>query len=146
MSANIKIKLSSYKLVAYLKEYVNPKGTKTPVKIQSRTARKWLNKLRYKYRHIGKNVFIDGHKQADIIDDRKKFLQIMEELEPYLVEFDEDGKMLPKSYLLDCEVGRNKRRPVIVITHDECTFSSNDSPRCGWQKDGDTFLRPKSKG
>lgn len=114
--------------------------------IRSRTARKWLNRLGYKYRHVGKNVFIDGHERPDVIEDRRHFLEVMEELEPYLVEFDKTGQMIPKIYPSDCEVGGDKRRPVIVITHDECTFSSNDGPRFGWQKDGDTFLRPKSKG
>lgn len=125
---------------------MNPQGTENPVTIRSRTARKWLNKPGYRYRHVGKNVFVDGHKRPDVVEDRKQFLKVMERLEPYLVEFDSDGNMLPKIYPSDYEVGGATCRPVIMITHDECTFSSNDGPRFGWQKDGDTFLRPKSKG
>ena len=52
----------------------------------------------------------------------------MEKLEPYLVEFDKTGQIIPKIYPLDCEVGGDKRQPVIIITHDECTFLSNDGP------------------
>ena len=142
----ISTELSFYALVAHLKAYINPEGTKNSVTICSKTARKWLNKLGYRYRHIGKNVFVDSHEQSDVIEDRKKFVKTMEEIEPYLVEFDTEGKMLPKAYPSDCAVGKEIRRPIIIITYDECTFSSNDGPRFGWQKDGDTFLRPKSKG
>ena len=87
-----------YKLVAHLKAYVNPKGTENPVTICSQTAKKCLNKLGYKYRHVGKNVFIDGHERPDVIEDRKNFLKVMKELEPYLVEFDKTGEMIPKIY------------------------------------------------
>lgn len=135
-----------YKLVAYLKEYLNLQGTKRPIKIRLRTVRKWLNKLGYKYWHVDKNVFVDGHERPNVVEDRKHFLKVMEEMEPYLVRFDQEGKMISKIYPSDCEMGGNERRPVIVITHDECTFSLNDGHRFGWQKDGDTFLRPKSKG
>ena len=71
-------------------------------------------------------MFVDGHKQQDVIKDRKRFLKMMKELKPYLVEFDKDGGMLPKVYPPNCEVGEETRRPVIMITHDECTFSSNN--------------------
>lgn len=54
-------------------------------------------------------MFIDGHKRPDIIEDRKHFLQVMKELEPYLVEFDKTGQMIPKIYPSDCEVGGGKR-------------------------------------
>lgn len=36
-------------------------------------------------------------------------------------------------------------RPVIVIMHDECTFSANDRKTHGWQCKRDTFLCPKRK-
>lgn len=80
-----------------------------------------------------------------MIEDRAKFLQVMKDLEPYIVEFEEDGSMKAKDYLSDCAVGGDIRRPVIVITHDECTFSANDGIRKAWSQGG-TFLRPKGRG
>lgn len=50
----------------------------------------------------------------------------MKDLEPYLVEFEEDGLMKTKNYLDNCVVGGDILRPIIVITHDKCTFSAND--------------------
>lgn len=140
------IELSSYKLVQFLKEYVNPKGTETPIVIRSRTARNWLRKLGFEYKDVRKDVFVDGHERSDVIKDRVNFLKKMEELKPYMVEFEESGAMKPKVYPIDCVVGGEDRRPVIVITHDECTFSANDGIRKAWTMKGDTYLRPKGRG
>jgi hypothetical protein len=144
--ANIYPELNSYQLVSFLRDYVNPEGTSIPIKIRSRTARRWLNKLGYRYRSVGKDVFVDGHERPDVVEDREFFLKTLEELEPYLVQFDENGKILDKLWPKDCQVGGDDRRPIIVITHDECIFSSNDGPRFTWQGDGNSPLRPKTKG
>ncbi len=34
-----------------------------------------------------KDVFVDGHEQTDVVEDRKNFLKKMKELKPYMVEF-----------------------------------------------------------
>ena len=54
-------------------------------------------------------MFIDGHERPDVIEDRKNFLKVMKELEPYLMEFDKTGEMIPKIYLSDYEVREDKR-------------------------------------
>ena len=59
--------------------------------IRSRTARNWLRKLGYEYKDVRKDVFVDGHERSDVVEDRKNFLQKMEELKPYIVEFEENG-------------------------------------------------------
>lgn len=73
-----------------------------------------------------KDVFIDGHERSDVVEDRKNFLGKMKELKPYIVEFEENGAMKEKIYPPDCAVHGLNRRSIIVITHDECTFSAND--------------------
>lgn len=133
-------------MVQFLKNYVNPQGMETPITIRSRTARTWLRKLGYVYKDVRKDVFVDGHERPDVVEDRANFLRKMEELKPYIVEFDQDGAMKPKVYPSDCAVGGEDRRPVIIITHDECTFSANDGVRKAWTREGDTFLRPKGRG
>ena len=87
-----------------MKEYVNSKGISNPIKIKSRTARNWLYKLDFEYKDVKKDVFIDGHERPDIIQNRENFLKVMKELEPYLVEFNEDGTMKDKEYPLDCAI------------------------------------------
>ena len=93
-----------------------------------------------------KDVFIDGHERPDVVEDRERFLKTMKELKPYLVEFEEDGIMKVKNYPSDCKVGGNEHRPIIVITYNQSTFSSNDSIRKAWTRIGDTFLQPKGRG
>ena len=73
-----------------------------------------------------KDVFIDGHERSDIVEDRKNFLQKMEKLKPYILEFKENGVMKLKIYLSNCAIKGNDWWPIIVITHDECIFSAND--------------------
>ena len=72
---------------------------------------------------------MDGHERSDVVEDCANFLKTIEELKPYMVEFYENGTMKPKVYPSDCAVGGEDRQPIIVITHDECTFSPNDGIR-----------------
>ncbi len=51
----------------------------------------------------------------------------MKALLPYFVEFKEDGTILPKEYPEDCAVGGLDQQPIIMITHDKSTFSTNNS-------------------
>lgn len=118
----------------------------TPIVIRSRTARRWLCKLGYEYKDVRKDVFVDRNERADVVADRKNFLRKIEELKPYMVEIDKFGVMKPKVYPPDYAVGGGNRQPVIVITHDECTFSANDGVRRAWTRKGDAFLRPKGRG
>lgn len=98
------------------------------------------------YKDVRKNVFVDGHKRSDVMEDRVNFLRRMEDLKRYIVKFDTDGAMKPKVYRSDCAVGGEDHRSIIVITHDECTFSANDRARKAWTREGNTFLRPKGRG
>lgn len=115
-----------------------------PIVICSRTARKWLGKLGFEYKNIRKDIFINGHEQADVVEDQTRFLQRMKELEPYMIEFEQDGTMKPKTYPSDCAAGGEKCQPIVVITHDESIFSANNRVCKAWTKPGDSFLCLKS--
>lgn len=97
--------------------------------IQSRTAQRWLHHLDYNWKNVWKGVFYDEDERPDVIEYDNKFLSDMDALKLYLVEFEEDGSIKPKSYPKDCTVGGPDWRPVILITHDESTFNANDSCR-----------------
>ena len=100
--------------------------------ICSRTARKWLNRLGYKWKDVQKGVFFDGHEREDVVEYWKTFLEEMKSLLSYFVQFQDDGTILPKEYPEDCAVGGPNRRPIIMITHNESTFLANDSYRKVW--------------
>ena len=113
--------------------------------ICSITARKWLNRLGYKWKDVQKVVFFDGHEREDVVEYREIFLEEMKALLPYFVKFKEDGTILPKEYPDDCAVGGSDRRPIIMITHDESTFSTNDSRRNVWTFEGHGILHSERK-
>ena len=110
---------------------------------QSRTARKWLNQLGYKWQNVQKEVFTDGHKQPDVIEYQKTFLEKMSVLLPYLVKFQEDRFILDKQYPEDCAVGKPNWQLIIMIPHDESMFSANDSRQSAWVQKRHNILRPK---
>ena len=94
--------------------------------ICSRTAQKWLNKLEYKYEHVKKNLFIDGHEKPDVIKNQKNFLEIIEKLKPYLVKFDKIGQMILNIHPSDYKIKTDKYQPVIIIIYNKYTFSFNN--------------------
>ena len=112
-------------MVQFLKNYVNPQRVETPTVIRLRTAQTWLRKLGYLYKDIRKDVFVDGYEQSKVVENRANFLKQMEEFKPYIVEF-YDGTIKPKVYPFDCAIEDENRQPIIIITHDECTFFANN--------------------
>lgn len=67
--------MSFYKLIQFLKTFINLQRIKTPIIIFLCIVQKWLSKLGYKYKDKKKAVFIDGHKQCDIMKDYKKLFK-----------------------------------------------------------------------
>lgn len=86
---------------------MSPKTREIPIVIWLRTAQNWLRKLRYEYRDMCKNIFVDGHKWSDIIEDYKNFFWKIEEFKSYIVEFEENGVIKPKIYLFNYAVKGN---------------------------------------
>lgn len=80
-----------------------------------------------------------------MVEYQKFFLEEIKLLLPYFVEFEEDGKILPKKYPSNCAVGGPDSRPIIMITHDESTFSANDSRRKIRTLEGHNTFCPKGK-
>lgn len=74
------------------------------------------------YKEIYKNVFIDGYKQLDVMENRNCFLIKIEELKPYIVEFNKDSVIKIKNYPLSCTIREKEYYLVIIITYNECTF------------------------
>ena len=74
--------------------------------IRSRTARKWLNRLEYKWRKVQKGVFFDEYERKDVVEYKKTFLDEMKSLLLYLVQFSDNGSMVPKEYRNDYAVRR----------------------------------------
>jgi hypothetical protein len=91
-------------------------------------------RLGFRYGEVKKTVFIEGHEHPDVFQDWNALVRTSN----YLVEFNGDGTIKDKVYHLGCEVYASESRPIILITHDEATFSANDGIRRAWMEmDGD---------
>jgi hypothetical protein len=64
--------------------------------IRARVARRWLHRLGYNWREVRKGIYIDGHERADVVEYRKFFLDYLNSLGLYLVEFDENSEIKKK--------------------------------------------------
>jgi len=100
-----------------------------------------LNKMGFINGEVRKGVFVDGHERKDVVDYRSNvFLLAWKDYERRMVVFSEDGTWkLPSSL-------RPGERPVVLVTHDESTFNTNDGKRRIWMKDGKQPIRPKGRG
>lgn len=63
------IGLSSYKLVKFLKNYINPEKIEISVIIYFFISQKWLYKLEFQYKEVHKDMFIVWYEWLDGIKD-----------------------------------------------------------------------------
>lgn len=64
----------------------------------------------------------------------------IEDLKPYIIEFEEDNKIKPKIYSSNYTTGENNWQLINVITHNKYIFSANNSIKRAWTRVGDIFL------
>lgn len=74
-----------------------------------------------------KNIFVNEHKWLNMVKNYKRFFNKMEELKLYLIGLDKNSKIIDKAYLFNCTIDSKNRWPVIVITHNKCTFFINNN-------------------
>ena len=115
--------------------------------ISQRTASTWQRSLGYKYREVRKGVYRDGHERPDVISYCQDiFLPKLKELEPRMVNWEEDSQGQLHIRYPDPELLGPIEKPLILITHDESTFDSNDGRHHLWGHNENTPLRKKSRG
>jgi len=108
--------------------------------LSSRLARAWLLKLGWNWKEIKKGVYQDGHEREDVKAYRQDvFLPQMKSLQPHMMEWDEALQVIDKSY-------EANQRPLVFITHDECTFNSNDGRKKIWIHENKAPIRKKGRG
>jgi hypothetical protein len=105
------------------------------------TARRWLNILGFFYQKHRKGLYFDGHERADVIEYREKYLARMVEYESRMTKYEGEDMMTNVKPIL----GPGEKE-IILVTHDECIFYSNDGKRGVWAPDGELPLRSKSNG
>lgn len=78
------VALYFYKLIQFLKKYVNPKIIKIFVVIYFCIAQKLLRKQEFGYKEVRKDIFRDNYKELDIIKDQNQFFITIKKLKLYI--------------------------------------------------------------
>ena len=107
--------------------------------IKIEAARQWLRRLGYSWRGTKKTVYFDGHERPDVVVARQLFVSSFLDLEPRFARWNDEGELM-ESQLPEGE------REIVVVTHDESTFHTNDGRRQMWLQDGKDPIRPKTMG
>jgi len=108
--------------------------------LTSRSARAWLLKLGWNWKEVKRGVYQDGHERDDIKAYRQNtFLPRMQALRPRMMEWDDS--LEPISKILEPNT-----KPVVFVTHDECTFNLNDGRKRIWIHKDHAPIRKKGRG
>lgn len=89
-------------------------------------ARNKLYKLGFEYKNNKKNVFVNRYKQSNVVKSYKKFLNIINDLKLYFVEFEKNKIIKTKNYLNDYTIRKNVYYFIIIIIYDNCIFFANN--------------------
>lgn len=112
-----------------------------PVEVSKRTATRWLHRLNLDYKNYGKGLYKDGHEKDSVVVYRNAFLDRMNQRLPFMVTF--EGEDMMTEVHPDLTAGRKR---IVMVTHDECCFSSHDGKRTMWMNHDGQPLRPKGDG
>lgn len=109
--------------------------------ISTRTARRWMHTMGFRFQRYQKGVYIDGHERPDVVTYREKFLQEVANLDHLMSKWlDTNCKVRTFPTL----IGEEKEH--VWITHDESVFHTYDGPRTVWGLEGEHPLRKKGQG
>lgn len=121
-----------------------PQSITIPYKITERTALRYMRQLGFKFKTYRQGLqYTDGHERPDVIEYRKKYLNMIKAL-----EVTHEPPPLCEDGVPSWHSGKDTAaKKVVFIYHDETIFHANDAPSRGWHDDqGSRELRPKGKG
>ncbi|KAF8156692.1 hypothetical protein B0H34DRAFT_847462 [Crassisporium funariophilum] len=142
-----------YITAGHLVQYMAREDVKTRWKrkegISISTAKRWMEKLGYRWTIQPSGQYVDGHEREDVVHYRQHvFLPAMAEYEARTQTYDNNGKEVPKPWPDDIEDGpRPFQDRTSLWYHDESTYYANDRRKVGWvHKDAKAVPRAKGEG
>ena len=75
-------------------------------------------------------MYIDGHEREDVVEYRNQFMKRWREYEKRMVTYDNDGNVdsIPSGF----PVPQGYQFQLILVTHDESMFYTNDRRKAKW--------------
>jgi len=104
------------------------------------TARNWMLSIGYKFGAWRKDVFIDGHERADVVEQRKAFCSAWLDLSRRMLSY--SGESMDVAVLPE----DTSEPEVVWVTHDESVFYANDDGGHVWSCKEHPDLPKKSRG
>lgn len=130
--------ISAQKLTAFInrKDIRLKHGIEKP--ISERTARRYLNRLGYRWSTPKKGQYADGHERDDVVNYREQtFLPQWQKIEARMTSWTRDN--------LEVYGPKTAEKEVIVWFHDETIFYAHDRRKKGWYHK-DASAKPYTKG
>ncbi len=130
--------ISAQKLTAFInREDIRLKhGIEKP--ISERTARRYLNRLGYRWSTPKKGQYADGHERDDVVNYQEQtFLPQWQKIEAHMTSWTRDN--------LEVYGPKTAEKEVIVWFHDETIFYAHDRRKKGWYHK-DASAKPYTKG
>ena len=112
-----------------------------PINISDSTAVRWMHRLGMEYDQFKPGVYVDGHERDDVKEYRQQFLKRMQGYEKRMPQYVGDEM----ETVIEPELSGDEKR-LILVTHDESCFSSNDGRKTIWMDKDRNVLRPKGDG
>ena len=101
--------------------------------ISERTARRWLQRLSWRYGPMRNGMYIDGHEREDVVAYRNAFVARWKGYEKQFHTWDSNGIEHRPHNDFSVEGGQYEPRFwLILVTHDESVFYQNDSRKTHW--------------
>ena len=99
--------------------------------ISERTARRWLQRLSWRYGAMRNGMYLDGHEREDVVAYRKAFVARWKDYEERFHTWDSDGVEHKAQNSESIQVKGGLFR-LILVTHDESVFYQNDFRKTHW--------------
>lgn len=105
------------------------------------TVKHHMNLWGFQWRKSGQQIYFDGHERADVVEYRKAWAKRMVNYRKSMVEYEGeemDEKIAPRL--------REREKKIVWVTHDECTFYSNDGRENFWLEANESIIKKKGQG
>ena len=103
------------------------------IEVCTSTASLWLHDMGFSYKQFSKSVYFDGHERADVVKDRKLYLETL-------------ASYSHRMWVSHSPAPDPACRPVIRVFHDESTFYANADQTFHWTDGSKQALKQKSLG
>ena len=109
------------------------------------TVTRYMNLWGFSLRSSGQQVYFDGHEREDVVAYRNAWAARMVEFRNYITEWEGDDMSI-EIPPLNALVNQGYMKRVVLVTHDECTFYSNDGVNKFWLQKNESVMKKKGQG